>query len=130
MTTTIVPLIVRGKIIEQDLVTFEGRRGVMTFSTPDVNKYLGSIVLSNPLDMRDLYAISLDDIITFLVSKGARLDVKDSEERTALTWAEGVFLATHPSRPKPSSIALIKELMSKPATAQQRTSWPGHNGPQ
>ena len=60
-----------------------------------------------------------DDIITFLVSKGARLDVKDSEERTALTWAEGVFLATHPSRPKPSSIALIKELMSKPATAQQ-----------
>src|SRR4030095_13069352 len=61
-----------------------------------------------------------DDIIKFLVSKGARLDVKDSEERTALTWAEGVFLATHPSRPKPSSIALIKELMSKPAIAQQQ----------
>ena len=60
-----------------------------------------------------------DDIIKFLVSKGARLDIKDSENRTALTWAEGVFLATHPARPKPSSIALIKELMSKPATAQQ-----------
>jgi ankyrin repeat protein len=60
-----------------------------------------------------------DDVIKFLVSKGARLDIKDSENRTALTWAEGVFLATHPARPKPSSIALIKELMSKPATAQQ-----------
>jgi uncharacterized protein len=52
-----------------------------------------------------------DDIIRFLVEKGARLDPKDKEGRTALTWAEGVFLATHPSKPKPTSIALIKTLM-------------------
>ena len=51
-----------------------------------------------------------DDIIRFLASKGARLDVKDKEGRTPLAWAEGVFLATHPARPKPSSIALLKEL--------------------
>jgi len=57
-----------------------------------------------------------DDIIEFLVSKGAKLDVKDKEGRTPLTWAEGVFLATHPAKPKPSSVALIKKLMN-PATA-------------
>jgi ankyrin len=51
-----------------------------------------------------------DDIIRFLASKGARLDLKDKEGRTPLAWAEGVFLATHPARPKPSSIALLKEL--------------------
>jgi ankyrin repeat protein len=51
-----------------------------------------------------------DDIIRFLAGKGARLDVKDKEGRTPLTWAEGVFLATHPARPKPTSIALLKEL--------------------
>jgi ankyrin repeat protein len=51
-----------------------------------------------------------DDIIRFLVSKGARLDMKDKEGRTPLTWAEGVFLATHPAQPKPKSIALLKEL--------------------
>jgi len=56
-----------------------------------------------------------DEIIQFLVDKGARLDVKDKEGRTPLTWAEGVFLATHPARPKPSSIALIKKLMDAPA---------------
>jgi len=54
-----------------------------------------------------------DEIIKFLVEKGAKLDVKDKEGRTPLTWAEGVFLATHPGQPKPSSIALIKSLMEK-----------------
>ena len=50
-----------------------------------------------------------DDIIRFLVEKGAKLDVKDKEGRTPLTWAEGVFLATHPAKPKPSSIELLRE---------------------
>jgi ankyrin repeat protein len=51
-----------------------------------------------------------DEILRFLVQQGAKLDVKDAEGRTPLTWAEGVFLATHPGRPKPSSIVLIKQL--------------------
>ncbi len=57
-----------------------------------------------------------DDIIEFLLSKGAKLDVKDKEGRTPLNWAEGVFLATHPAKPKPTSIALIKKRLN-PATA-------------
>jgi ankyrin repeat protein len=52
-----------------------------------------------------------DEIIQFLVDHGARLDVRDKEGRTPLAWAEGVFLATHPGKAKPSSIALIKKLM-------------------
>ena len=57
-----------------------------------------------------------DDIIEFLVSKGAKLDAKDKEGRTPLNWAEGVFLATHPGQPKPSSVVLIKKLIN-PTTA-------------
>ena len=53
-----------------------------------------------------------DEIIEWLVSKGARLDVKDKEGRTALNWAEGVFLATHPGKAKPTSMGLIKKLMT------------------
>ena len=59
-----------------------------------------------------------DEIIRFLVEKGARLDVKDKEGRTPLTWAEGVFLATHPARPKPTSIALLKSYLDKTTPAQ------------
>jgi ankyrin repeat protein len=58
-----------------------------------------------------------DEIIEFLVSKGAKLDAKDNEGRTPLNWAEGVFLATHPGKPKPSSIVLIKKLMGTGDTA-------------
>ena len=53
-----------------------------------------------------------DDIIRYLVQQGAKIDAKDAEGRTPLTWAEGVFLATHPARPKPASIELLKQLVS------------------
>jgi ankyrin repeat protein len=51
-----------------------------------------------------------DEIIKYLVSKGARLDVPDNEGRTAYNWAEGVFLATNTPDAKPSTMALIKQL--------------------
>jgi uncharacterized protein len=60
-----------------------------------------------------------DEILKFLVSKGAKLDVADKEGRTPLNWAEGVFLATHPARPKQGTITLIKQLTSTPAERQQ-----------
>lgn len=53
-----------------------------------------------------------DAIIEYLVANGARLDVVDNEGRSPLDWAKGVFLATHPPEPKPSSIALIERLMA------------------
>ena len=55
-----------------------------------------------------------DDIIEMLAAHGARLDVADNEGRTPLDWAHGVFLATHPAEPKPSSIELIERLMARP----------------
>jgi ankyrin repeat protein len=54
-----------------------------------------------------------DDILEFLVKKGARLDIKDKEGRTPLVWAEGVFLATNAPEAKPSTIALIKRLLAQ-----------------
>ncbi|MBX5460866.1 MAG: ankyrin repeat domain-containing protein [Steroidobacteraceae bacterium] len=51
-----------------------------------------------------------DDIIRYLVENGAALDVADNQGRTPLTWAQGVFLATHPPQAKPTTIALLKSL--------------------
>jgi uncharacterized protein len=51
-----------------------------------------------------------NDILEYLVKQGARLDVKDKEGRTPMTWAEGVFLATNPPIEKPETMALIHKL--------------------
>ena len=54
-----------------------------------------------------------DDIIRFLVEKGARLDVADQQGRTPLSWAKGVFLATHPPEAKPKTVALLTQLQGR-----------------
>ena len=58
-----------------------------------------------------------DDIIELLARRGARLDLADKHDRTPLTWAEGVFLATNSPVAKPSTIALITRLLAGSASA-------------
>jgi hypothetical protein len=58
-----------------------------------------------------------DEILAFLVGRGARLDIKDKQGRTPLVWAEGVFLATNAPERKPSTIALIEKLMKKDSSS-------------
>jgi ankyrin repeat protein len=53
-----------------------------------------------------------DDIIRWLAANGARLDVADGVGRTAVDWAHGVFLATHPPVDRPETVALIESLLA------------------
>lgn len=59
----------------------------------------------------------LNDIIRWLADHGARLDIADAVGRTAVDWAHGVFLATHPPVDRPETVALIESLL-----AQQRAA--------
>lgn len=54
-----------------------------------------------------------NDILRWLAEQGAKLDVADNEGRTPLTWAHGVFLATHPPVDRPETAALIEALLRK-----------------
>lgn len=54
-----------------------------------------------------------DDIVRFLVAHGADLTAQDKEHRSTLDWAKGVFLATHPAQPKPTTIALVTGLLKQ-----------------
>jgi ankyrin repeat protein len=53
-----------------------------------------------------------DKMIQLLADNGAALDVKDSQNRTPMTFAEGVFLALQPPSRKPTTIALLEKLMA------------------
>jgi ankyrin len=60
-----------------------------------------------------------NEVIEYLAANGARLDLADSQGRTPLDWAAGVFLATHPPVRKPDTIALLERLQR-----EQRGSTP------
>ncbi len=54
-----------------------------------------------------------DEIIRWLAANGAKLDVADKEGRTPVTWAHGVFLATHPPVDRPETASLIESLIAQ-----------------
>jgi ankyrin repeat protein len=53
-----------------------------------------------------------NEILRYLAARGAELDVADVHDRTALRWAEGVFLAAVGAERKPETLALLEELMA------------------
>ena len=53
-----------------------------------------------------------DRMIQLLADSGALLDVKDSQNRTPMTFAEGVFLALQPPSRKPTTLALLEKLIA------------------
>jgi ankyrin repeat protein len=54
-----------------------------------------------------------NDIVRFLAEHGADLDVVDVQGRTAMRWAEGVFLAAVGAERKPATIALLESLQQE-----------------
>src|SRR5690606_7103542 len=72
-----VPLIIRGEVIEDYTIEHPGRKGGVSFTTPDVTKYMRKLA-ANPKDLLDLYTIRIDEIIDFLVEFGQRFNLQDN----------------------------------------------------
>ncbi len=69
-----IPLIVRGEVIDDCLLEFNGRRGEIGFCTPDVEHYIDKIVLQRPSAMADLYSIDFESILDYLSELSERLN--------------------------------------------------------
>ena len=54
-----------------------------------------------------------DAMVKLLAERGSKIDVKDKQGRTPMTFAEGVFLAVHPPVRKATTIAVLEELQVK-----------------
>ncbi|MCB2062581.1 MAG: long-chain-fatty-acyl-CoA reductase [Novosphingobium sp.] len=83
MTEHRIPIVARGEVIEDYELTFNGRYGA-SFQCPDASKYLDRILLPSRREMEALYALSLDDVLDYLVEFGAHLDLASNPH---LQWA-------------------------------------------
>jgi len=78
-----VPLVIRGRIIEEDDIEFGSRHGGARYSTPDVSRYLDALPLRQPSAIADLYALNFDDIIAFLDRLAPRLTLHNPHLKLA-----------------------------------------------
>jgi len=78
-----IPIFARGEIIDDPEMTYAGRFGT-EFSAPDAAKYLDKLILPSRHALSELYDLSIDDIVNFLVELGHRLDL---ETNPHLKWA-------------------------------------------
>jgi len=51
-----------------------------------------------------------ESVIQILADHGAKVDAKDNEGRTPMTFAQGIFLAVRPPVAKPDAMALLEKL--------------------
>jgi hypothetical protein len=89
----VLPMILRGEVIDADLVEFRGRGESLTFLAPDPHRYLAQIPSRSPSSLLDLLAVSFDEIVEFLVELGERLDVSKNAH---MQWAREFTYRTSP----------------------------------
>jgi len=68
--------VIRGEVIDSDLVEFGGRGGDLLFLAPDPNKLADRIPLGSSGKLNDLYDLSFDDILDYFAELGPHLDIK------------------------------------------------------
>jgi Acyl-CoA reductase (LuxC) len=71
--TTTVPLVIRGEVIEDELVDFGA------FRAPPIGRHLDHLVLRDPLALRDVHDLPLPEILDFLEQLAERLDIDHNE---------------------------------------------------
>ncbi|MEZ5734754.1 MAG: acyl-CoA reductase [Novosphingobium sp.] len=70
--------VLRGKVVETDLIEFGGRGGDITFLAPDPHKIADQIPIASPRLMEDLYDISFEDILDYLAELGERCRLEEN----------------------------------------------------
>jgi Acyl-CoA reductase (LuxC) len=79
MNKPIAHTVIRGEVIDSDLIEYPGRGDVMTFVAPDPRKFVDRLPLASPGHLADLYDLCFDDILDYLEELGDRLDINTNE---------------------------------------------------
>lgn len=105
-------MVIRGKVITDNLINISSRDGKYSFQTPDAHQYLDQLTLGNPGKLSDLYEISLNEIYDYLEELAEKLDYRTNER---LRLACERSYQTAPVTPKlvDESYAVIPDLFRR-----------------
>jgi hypothetical protein len=74
-----IPIIIRGEVIEGAELSFAARFGAgVRYATPDVERHVGRLMMSDPAGMADVDALPLGEIIAYLDALSKRLDLSSN----------------------------------------------------
>ncbi len=126
-----IPIVARGKLIKNYTQEYGGRYGSAKFITPDANKYLDQIVLKNPSRLKELYNLSIDEILDYMDDLGKRLVLEENEylqecfqlacEASGLT--PSVLYTTYKALPMFLSKPVLTEMLEKRIGIKYLEEW-------
>ncbi|MET0377352.1 MAG: acyl-CoA reductase [Spongiibacteraceae bacterium] len=69
-----VPFVIRGEIVDNCILQFDGRKGGISFTTPDIQRYLNQLLDLDPVAMAEFQEVRIEEVARFLDEVGSRLD--------------------------------------------------------
>ncbi len=113
MEHPIAPMIIRGRVITDDLVLMGGRGGDLSFLAPDPHRYIGQLPLGNPTRLEDLYRLTFDDILDYAGELAQKLDFKTNAHMQRACEISYLTAPSTPSIVKATYLALPQMLERK-----------------
>ena len=77
-TDLVVPALIRGQLVETNLIEFGARAGQAHFSAPDPQRIGAELVLRRGGALGDVNALTFDEIVAFLAAVGERLELSSN----------------------------------------------------
>ena len=122
MSKPIAPMIIRGKVITDNLIDVGGRGGDLVFQTPDAHKYIDQLPLGNPARLADLYTLSFKDILDYAEALGERLEFDKNPYLQEACELSYLTAPVTPSMVKGSYMGLRHMLTRESVTEQVENS--------
>jgi hypothetical protein len=115
-------MIIRGKVITDNLIDVGGRGGDLVFQTPDAHKYIDQLPLGNPARLADLYTLSFKDILDYAEALGERLEFDKNPYLQEACELSYLTAPVTPSMVKGSYMGLRHMLTRESVTEQVENS--------
>lgn len=122
MSKPIAPMIIRGKVITDNLIDVGGRGGDLVFQTPDAHKYIDQLPLGNPAKLADLYTLKFKDILDYCEQLGERLEFDNNPYLQEACELSYLTAPVTPSMVKGSYMGLRHMLTRESVTEQVENS--------